>query len=201
MDICVQQSTINTTIPVCLLVCPCCPAVIYWAPSPPAGSAMSGLDSLIGAEERIINSKPKISDNVVSPSSSSSFCLCLEAFLFLPCSTRELRAALLKRLNTVYRYDPSSLNSLLQPQAHLIVLMIRNYKYIQCFHIAVLSSAFNESDVVIVTAISHWAICMSISLASANQPSFRSTPSHASFFFFAKHPTPRLGDFRSMLGC
>ncbi|XP_037630190.1 amyloid-like protein 2 isoform X5 [Sebastes umbrosus] len=29
------------------------------------GSAMSGLDGLIGAEERIINSKPKISDNVV----------------------------------------------------------------------------------------------------------------------------------------
>ncbi|XP_078023056.1 amyloid beta precursor like protein 2 isoform X6 [Epinephelus lanceolatus] len=28
------------------------------------GSAMSGLDGLIGAEERIINSKPKISDNV-----------------------------------------------------------------------------------------------------------------------------------------
>lgn len=31
----------------------------------PEGSAMSGLDGLIGAEERIINSKPKISDNVV----------------------------------------------------------------------------------------------------------------------------------------
>ncbi|XP_044209227.1 amyloid-like protein 2 isoform X3 [Thunnus albacares] len=30
------------------------------------GSAMSGLDGLIGAEERIINSKPKISDNVES---------------------------------------------------------------------------------------------------------------------------------------
>nr|XP_020470393.1 amyloid-like protein 2 isoform X4 [Monopterus albus] len=29
------------------------------------GSAMAGLDGLIGAEERIINSKPKISDNVV----------------------------------------------------------------------------------------------------------------------------------------
>lgn len=28
---------------------------------------MSGLDGLIGAEERIINSKPKISDNVVRP--------------------------------------------------------------------------------------------------------------------------------------
>ncbi|XP_056230970.1 amyloid-like protein 2 isoform X4 [Seriola aureovittata] len=32
----------------------------------PEGSAMSGLDGLIGAEERIINSKPKISDNVES---------------------------------------------------------------------------------------------------------------------------------------
>ncbi|KAM7412698.1 hypothetical protein PAMA_020194 [Pampus argenteus] len=33
--------------------------------SEPEGSAMSGLDGLIGVEERIINSKPKISDNVV----------------------------------------------------------------------------------------------------------------------------------------
>ncbi|CAK6957914.1 amyloid-like protein 2 isoform X1 [Scomber scombrus] len=33
--------------------------------SEPEGSAMSGLDGLIGAEEKIINSKPKISDNVV----------------------------------------------------------------------------------------------------------------------------------------
>ncbi|XP_026223354.1 amyloid-like protein 2 isoform X1 [Anabas testudineus] len=33
--------------------------------SEPEGSAMSGLDSLIGAEERIINSKSKISNNVV----------------------------------------------------------------------------------------------------------------------------------------
>ncbi|XP_029027298.1 amyloid-like protein 2 isoform X2 [Betta splendens] len=33
--------------------------------SEPEGSAMSGLDGLIGAEERIINSKPKISDDVV----------------------------------------------------------------------------------------------------------------------------------------
>ncbi|XP_063762736.1 amyloid-like protein 2 isoform X4 [Eleginops maclovinus] len=32
----------------------------------PEGSAMSGLDGLIGAEERIINSKPKISNNVES---------------------------------------------------------------------------------------------------------------------------------------
>ncbi|XP_041659656.1 amyloid-like protein 2 isoform X4 [Cheilinus undulatus] len=32
--------------------------------SEPEGSAMSGLDGLIGAEERIINSKPKISNNV-----------------------------------------------------------------------------------------------------------------------------------------
>ncbi|XP_074535081.1 amyloid beta precursor like protein 2 isoform X2 [Halichoeres trimaculatus] len=33
--------------------------------SEPEGSAMSGLDGLIGAEERIINNKPKISNNVV----------------------------------------------------------------------------------------------------------------------------------------
>uniref|UniRef100_A0A1A7WAM2 Amyloid beta (A4)-like protein 2 n=1 Tax=Iconisemion striatum TaxID=60296 RepID=A0A1A7WAM2_9TELE len=31
----------------------------------PEGSAMAGLDGLIGAEERIINSKPKMADNVV----------------------------------------------------------------------------------------------------------------------------------------
>uniref|UniRef100_A0A672J5I5 Amyloid beta (A4) precursor-like protein 2 n=1 Tax=Salarias fasciatus TaxID=181472 RepID=A0A672J5I5_SALFA len=36
--------------------------------SEPEGSAMSGLDGLIGAEERIINSKPKISGNVVRAS-------------------------------------------------------------------------------------------------------------------------------------
>ncbi|XP_039643609.1 amyloid-like protein 2 isoform X4 [Perca fluviatilis] len=34
--------------------------------SEPEGSAMAGLDGLIGAEERIINSKPKISDSVES---------------------------------------------------------------------------------------------------------------------------------------
>uniref|UniRef100_A0A8C2XR21 Amyloid beta (A4) precursor-like protein 2 n=1 Tax=Cyclopterus lumpus TaxID=8103 RepID=A0A8C2XR21_CYCLU len=45
----------------------------------PEGSAMSGLDGLIGAEERIINSKPKISNNVVRASLSRSlFCLCLK---------------------------------------------------------------------------------------------------------------------------
>lgn len=63
---------------VCLFVCVsllvacllglCCSADIYRVPSPPAGSAMSGLDGLIGAEERIINSKPKISNNVVRAS-------------------------------------------------------------------------------------------------------------------------------------
>ncbi|XP_028274718.1 amyloid beta precursor like protein 2 [Parambassis ranga] len=37
--------------------------------SEPEGSAMSGLDGLIGAEERIINSKPKISENVVTDES------------------------------------------------------------------------------------------------------------------------------------
>lgn len=65
-----------------------------------AGSAMSGLDGLIGAEERIINSKPKISDNVVRASLSLSFCLCFGAFFLhflLTCSTRELRVALLKQ--------------------------------------------------------------------------------------------------------
>uniref|UniRef100_A0A7N6BBD1 Amyloid beta (A4) precursor-like protein 2 n=1 Tax=Anabas testudineus TaxID=64144 RepID=A0A7N6BBD1_ANATE len=46
--------------------------------SEPEGSAMSGLDSLIGAEERIINSKSKISNNVVRASLSLSFCLWLK---------------------------------------------------------------------------------------------------------------------------
>lgn len=63
-------------------------------------------------------------------------------------------------------------------------------EYILCFHKALLSSAFNESEfssnyVVMVTAITHWAIC--VSLVSANQLSFRSNPlyvqqsSHATF--------------------
>lgn len=80
-------------------VCFCCSAVSYSSSSsPPAGSAMSGLDGLIGAEERIINSKPKISDNVVRASfSSSSFCAWFfEIFDFLTCSPLELRAVLLK---------------------------------------------------------------------------------------------------------
>uniref|UniRef100_A0A3Q3FY01 Amyloid beta (A4) precursor-like protein 2 n=1 Tax=Labrus bergylta TaxID=56723 RepID=A0A3Q3FY01_9LABR len=44
--------------------------------SEPEGSAMSGLDGLIGAEERIINSKPKISNNVVR--------LCMYSLLTAP---------------------------------------------------------------------------------------------------------------------
>lgn len=102
VDICVQQSTINTTIPVCLFVCPCCPAVIYWAPSPPAGSAMSGLDSLIGAEERIINSKPKISDNVVRASSSLSFCLCLKAIRFSNLLNTRTKSSIVKAKTVKY---------------------------------------------------------------------------------------------------
>lgn len=54
-----------STISVCLFVCKCSPVFTDCAPSPSAGSAMAGLDGLIGAEERVINSKPKISDNVV----------------------------------------------------------------------------------------------------------------------------------------
>lgn len=77
----VQLSTIYTTIPVCLFVL-CYSAIIDCTPSPPAGSAMSGLDGLIGAEEKIINIKPRISSNVVrSLTSLLSFCLCREAIL------------------------------------------------------------------------------------------------------------------------
>lgn len=64
LDICVQLPTINTTIPVCLSVC-AAPLLLTVPVRLPAGSAMSGLDGLIGAEERIINSKPKIGTNVV----------------------------------------------------------------------------------------------------------------------------------------
>uniref|UniRef100_A0A3Q0TA97 Amyloid beta (A4) precursor-like protein 2 n=1 Tax=Amphilophus citrinellus TaxID=61819 RepID=A0A3Q0TA97_AMPCI len=42
----------------------------------PEGSAMSGLDGLIGAEERIINSKPKVSENVVRALLSVCACIC-----------------------------------------------------------------------------------------------------------------------------
>uniref|UniRef100_A0A4W6CF46 Amyloid beta (A4) precursor-like protein 2 n=1 Tax=Lates calcarifer TaxID=8187 RepID=A0A4W6CF46_LATCA len=44
--------------------------------SEPEGSAMSGLDGLIGAEERIINTKPKISDNVVRASLAGCHSVC-----------------------------------------------------------------------------------------------------------------------------
>ncbi|KAG7217627.1 hypothetical protein INR49_021315, partial [Caranx melampygus] len=44
--------------------------------SEPEGSAMSGLDGLIGAEERIINSKPKISNNVTEQSEVKNNKLC-----------------------------------------------------------------------------------------------------------------------------
>lgn len=49
---------------------------------------MSGLDGLIGAEERIINSKTKINGNTVRAK------LCLRRSAFLPPSAAELRAAL-----------------------------------------------------------------------------------------------------------
>lgn len=64
-----------------------CPAVDC-AASPPAGSAMSGLDGLIGAEERIINSKTKINGNTVRGN------LSLHRRAFLPRSGPELREAL-----------------------------------------------------------------------------------------------------------
>lgn len=75
----VQLFATDAAVPVGL----CCCVVADCAPSPPAGSAMSGLDGLIGAEERIINSKPKINDNVVRA-------LCHFAILFVPQSFSNL---------------------------------------------------------------------------------------------------------------
>ena len=75
---------------VCFYVVLCLSAVTDRAPSPPPGSAMAGLNDLIGAEERIINSKPKMGENVVSPGWD---------FMLLTGLTCELRAALLKLNN------------------------------------------------------------------------------------------------------
>uniref|UniRef100_A0A3Q4GDU5 Amyloid beta (A4) precursor-like protein 2 n=1 Tax=Neolamprologus brichardi TaxID=32507 RepID=A0A3Q4GDU5_NEOBR len=47
------------------------------------GSAMSGLDGLIGAEERIINSKPKVSENVVRALLSVCDCVRASKHIFL----------------------------------------------------------------------------------------------------------------------
>lgn len=76
-----------------LVVCLCYLAVIDRAPLPPPGSAMSGLDGLIGAEERIINSKPKVSENVVR--ALLSVCECVRASK--PIFLSDLREALLKQ--------------------------------------------------------------------------------------------------------
>uniref|UniRef100_A0A8C6KPN1 Amyloid beta (A4) precursor-like protein 2 n=1 Tax=Nothobranchius furzeri TaxID=105023 RepID=A0A8C6KPN1_NOTFU len=78
---CCHQSTEETDVTVCvcaavhhhqphpipLFVCFCLwqSVITDRGPSPPLGSAMAGLDGLIGAEERIINSKPKMGDNNV----------------------------------------------------------------------------------------------------------------------------------------
>lgn len=54
---------------------------------------MSGLDGLIGAEERIINSKPKVSENVVRALLSVCDCVRASEHIFLS----DLREALLKQ--------------------------------------------------------------------------------------------------------
>ncbi|MEQ2190547.1 Amyloid-like protein 2 [Xenoophorus captivus] len=68
LDAFVQLSTTNITTPVCLFVLSVCACLALLTepllPSP--GSAMAGLDGLIGAEEKIINSKPKMGENVES---------------------------------------------------------------------------------------------------------------------------------------
>uniref|UniRef100_A0A8C6KUX4 Amyloid beta (A4) precursor-like protein 2 n=1 Tax=Nothobranchius furzeri TaxID=105023 RepID=A0A8C6KUX4_NOTFU len=61
--------------PIPLFVCFCLwqSVITDRGPSPPLGSAMAGLDGLIGAEERIINSKPKMGDNNVVSVSEESY--------------------------------------------------------------------------------------------------------------------------------
>lgn len=68
--------------------------LLLTAASPHAGSAMSGLDGLIGAEERIINSKTKINGNTVRGN------LSLRRRASLPRSGPELRAALWKLVHS-----------------------------------------------------------------------------------------------------
>ncbi len=146
-------------------------------------------------------------------------------FNFLTCWTHELRAALLKQkhrtncvkmLNCIpgVKYPTThnhldSLISLPQPQAEAIVVMIEIDEYVQRFHIALFSSAFNESDrssnyVVIVTTISHWAICVSLSgLCQPTLIQINSTLCSAVIAcFFSLPDTPfLLMDFQTLLGC
>lgn len=80
--------------------------------------------------------------------------------------------------------------------------MVEIDKYVQCFRIALLSSAFNESNfssnyVVIVTTISHWAICMSLFGLCQQTPHSDQLhtlfSSHRMLLFFVRHGIPRQG--------
>lgn len=70
-------------IPACFRLCSVRVLPLTELPSAPPGSAMAGMDGLIGAEERIINRNPNMGENVVSTScTSSSSILLLSAPVF-----------------------------------------------------------------------------------------------------------------------
>lgn len=122
--------------------------LLLTAASPPAGSAMSGLDGLIGAEERIINSKTKINGNTVRGN------LSLRRRAFLPRSGPGLRAALWKREHS--RTAAAGFCPLKYAKRD-ICLQVYRCSFCcwthRCFHKAPPSSALNESDLP-VTALS-----------------------------------------------
>uniref|UniRef100_A0AAX7T6G8 Amyloid beta (A4) precursor-like protein 2 n=1 Tax=Astatotilapia calliptera TaxID=8154 RepID=A0AAX7T6G8_ASTCA len=75
----------------------------------PEGSAMSGLDGLIGAEERIINSKPKVSENVVRALLSVCDCVRASKHIFLS----DLREESYRPLGEDFSFGSSALIGLL----------------------------------------------------------------------------------------
>lgn len=113
------------------------------------GSAMAGLDGLIGAEERVINSEAKISNNVVRATS------------FFP---NPARAARRRSNKTNQTNKPRGANWLAEtPLAPVFIRVSR-----QRFNTAAPVQLSNQADlaanfVVIVTTVSRCAICLCVS--------------------------------------
>lgn len=122
----------------------------------PAGSAMAGLDGLIGAEERVINSKAKISNNVVralrrfAPPESLSNHLWTE------------RSIVKSKGTGTKLFSETSSTVVLTRLPHV------DDTYNQRFNTAAPVQLFNQTDlsanyVVIVTTVSRCAICVCVS--------------------------------------